>query len=142
MAATLRLTEGEKETLQTDTRLGTIDDVLDGVDEPIRAITLRLRDLVIEVDPETWESPRPGDRALSYGIGPKKMVEGYAYIMPQRGYVNLGFYQGAMLPDPAGLLEGTGAKLRHVKVRSLDDAGQPALRALVAAAVAERKPGG
>jgi hypothetical protein len=125
--------------MQTDTRLGTMDDVLAGVDETLRAITLRLRALIIETDPETHETPRPGDRALSYGTGPKKMVDGYAYIMPQRGYVNLGFYQGALLPDPAGLLEGMGAKLRHVKVRSLEDAEQPALRALVAAAVAERR---
>jgi hypothetical protein len=37
--------------------------------------------------------------------------------MPMRGYVNLGFYQGALLVDPKRLLEGTGKGLRHVKIR-------------------------
>ena len=33
-----------------------------------------------------------------------------------RGYINLGFYQGAVLADPERLLEGTGKGLRHVKI--------------------------
>ena len=67
------------------------------------------------------------------------MLDGYAYLMPQRAWVNLGFYQGVGLPDPERLLDGAGVKMRHVKVRSLDDARRPALRALVAAALAERR---
>jgi hypothetical protein len=125
--------------MKIDNRLGTIDDVLRDVEEPLRAIALRLRELILDVDPDTTEQPRPGDNALSYGVGPQKMKEGYAYIAPQRGYVNLGFYQGASLPDPAGLLEGTGKSLRHVKIRSLEDAGRPELRQLIAAAVAGRR---
>jgi hypothetical protein len=125
--------------MKIDNRLGTMDEVLRDVEEPLKAITLRLRELVIAIDPDTTEQPRPGDNALSYGVGPQKMKDGYAYIAPQRGYVNLGFYQGANLPDPAGLLEGTGKSLRHVKIRSLEDAGRPGLRQLIAAAVAERR---
>ena len=53
--------------------------------------------------------------------------------------VNLGFYRGVELPDPEALLEGTGARMRHVKVRSVDGARRPAVRALVAAVLAERK---
>ena len=80
-----------------------------------------------------------GDRAATYGVGPRKMIEGYAYILPHSAWVNLGFYRGSGLPDPEGLLEGTGARMRHVKIRSLDDAQRPALRSLVAAAYAERR---
>jgi hypothetical protein len=127
--------------MQTDTRLGTIEDVLAGVSEELAAVTLFLRDQIIAADPDTVETPRPGDRSLSYGIGPKKMIEGYAYLMPQRGYVNLGFYRGTSLPDPAGLLEGTGAALRHVKIRTLDEARRQAVRELIVAAVADRKGG-
>ena len=36
------------------------------------------------------------------------MIDGYAYILPHAGWVNLGFYKGAELPDPKALLEGTG----------------------------------
>lgn len=50
-------------------------------------------------------------------------------------HVGVEFYRGASLPDPTGLLEGTGKNLRHVKVRTLAEARSPALRALVEAAV-------
>jgi len=55
------------------------------------------------------------------------------YIAPQKGYVNFGFFFGVGLPDPKKLLEGTGARMRHVKVRSVDEARNPALAELVAA---------
>ena len=42
-----------------------------------------------------------------------------------RGYINLGFYQGAVLADPQRLLEGTGKGLRHAKIRSLAEANRP-----------------
>jgi len=125
-----------------DERLGTLEEVLGGLEEPLRAIALRLRALVFEVDPDTTEQPRPGDASLSYGVGPRKMRDGYAYVMPMRGgYVNLGFYEGTALPDPAGLLEGTGKALRHVKVRDLAGVARPELRALLVAAVARRHAG-
>jgi hypothetical protein len=38
------------------------------------------------------ETVRLGDNAATDGVGPKNMTEGYAYIMPMRGYVNLGCY--------------------------------------------------
>ena len=56
------------------------------------------------------------------------------YIAPQKkGYVNLGFFFGAGLPDPKKLLIGEGKRLRHVKVRSVDEAKNPALGKLIAA---------
>lgn len=55
------------------------------------------------------------------------------YVAPQRGYVNLGFFFGANLPDPNHLLIGEGKRLRHVKVRSVGEAKNPALGKLVAA---------
>jgi hypothetical protein len=58
----------------------------------------------------------------------------FAYVGIFTAHANIGFFQGATLPDPAGLLEGTGKRMRHVKLRpgaGLDDA---ALEALVLAA--------
>ena len=49
------------------------------------------------------------------------MSEHYAYVAPQTNYVNLGFYHGVALKDPAGLLEGAGKRLRHIKVKSISD---------------------
>lgn len=94
---------------------------------------------MLEIQPDAVEVVRLGDRAATYGLGPRKMSEGYCYVLPYTRWVNLGFFQGAQLPDPEGLLEGTGAKLRHVKVRSVDAADTPAVRALVEAALAERR---
>lgn len=77
--------------------------------------------------------------ASSLGLGEKKMSEAAVYVMPMADRVNFGFYHGAALEDPAGLLEGTGKRLRHMKVRSLAEADDPALRTLVRRAVAERR---
>lgn len=67
------------------------------------------------------------------------MSDGYAYIMPFRSWVNLGFFQGTKLMDPHGLLEGTGAKLRHIKLRTVAETEQPGVRELVEEAYTERK---
>ena len=61
------------------------------------------------------------------------------YVSAQDGYVNLGFYDGAALDDSAGLLEGTGKRMRHVKVRSADALADDALSELVAAAEAHAR---
>jgi hypothetical protein len=50
--------------------------------------------------------------------------------------VNIGFWDGVSLPDPEGLLEGTGKRARHVKIRSLPDLERPAVRVLIKSAVA------
>ena len=120
-------------------KFGSFDDLLDMSDPSQQATMKRLREIILEVDPTACEVVRLGDRAATYGIGPKKMSEGYAYIMPLASWVNLGFYKGTDLPDPEGLLEGTGNKLRHVKIRSLDAAERPLIRALLAAALEERR---
>jgi hypothetical protein len=56
------------------------------------------------------------------------------YVSAQSGYVNLGFYEGAALDDPAGLLEGTGKSMRHVKLASVEALDDPDLSALIEAA--------
>jgi len=116
---------------------GTFEELLNGTAPELAAIARRLREAIFAVDPAAVETVRLGDNAATYGVGPKKMTEGYAYIMPMRGYVNLGFYQGAFLKDAR--LEGTGKGLRHVKIRSLDEASDPALRRLLTAALSARR---
>ncbi|MCX6595061.1 MAG: DUF1801 domain-containing protein [Acidobacteria bacterium] len=41
----------------------------------------------------------------------------FAYVNVFTAHVNVGFFQGAELPDPAGLLQGAGKSMRHVKLR-------------------------
>jgi hypothetical protein len=41
----------------------------------------------------------------------------FAYVNVFTAHVNVGFFQGAALPDPARLLRGNGKFMRHVKLR-------------------------
>jgi hypothetical protein len=50
----------------------------------------------------------------------------FGYVNAFRAHANVGFYYGAMLADPAGLLEGEGKRMRHAKLRAgmaLDERG-------------------
>ncbi len=123
----------------TDTSAATFADLLQQAAEPLHAVMSALRSMILEIDAQAVETIRLGDRAATYGVGPRKMRDGYAYLMPHSRWVNLGFYDGASLDDPAGILEGTGKRLRHVKVRTVEAAGAEALRSLVAEAVAFRR---
>lgn len=63
----------------------------------------------------------------------------FAYVNVFRAHVNLGFFLGALLPDPKGLLQGTGKRMRHVKLRPGEPVDVSALRDLVDAAYRETK---
>ncbi len=103
------------------------------------ALVLALRALAFALHPDVVEVSRPGDRAVSWGWGPKKMSEAYACALPYRDHVNLAFYRGAELPDPEGLLRGTGKAMRHVPLVGADQLDAPAIRALLVAAREERR---
>jgi len=59
-----------------------------------------------------------------------------AWIIVYNDHVDFGFFNGAKLKDPAGILDGTGKKLRHVKVREPKDIRQKEFKALLKQAVA------
>lgn len=123
----------------SETRFGSFEDLLADTDEAMRPIITSLRELVFAVDPEAIEVVRLGDRAATYGQGPRKMIDGYCYVLPHAKWVNLGFFRGAHLPDPDGLMEGTGKEMRHIKIRTIEAVAQPALRSLIEAAIDERR---
>jgi hypothetical protein len=58
----------------------------------------------------------------------------FGYVNAFRDHVNVGFFFGALLKDPARLLEGTGKRGRHVKLRPGREVDSAALALLVAAA--------
>jgi len=62
--------------------------------------------------------------------------------MTGKEHVTFIFLRGAALPDPEGLLEGTGKSVRHVKVRTAADVKKPALKKLIveAARLNKREP--
>lgn len=61
----------------------------------------------------------------------------FAYVGAFRAHVNVGFLRGAVLADPAGLLEGTGKLGRHVKLRPGQPVDEAALARLIVAAYRE-----
>lgn len=63
----------------------------------------------------------------------------FGYVDAFTAHVNVGFYQGAGLPDPAGLLEGNGRFMRHVKLEPGRDVDEQALTTLIEAAYADMK---
>lgn len=60
----------------------------------------------------------------------------FAYLKAFSTTVNFGFWRGADLSDPDGLLEGTGDRMRHVKIRSAEDVDKSRFAAWVKEAVA------
>jgi hypothetical protein len=124
--------------MQIDTRLGTFEDLI--VAAPDHAATLRAaRALVQKLHPDAFEVASQKELSAWWGWGEGKMKHGYAYVMPHKAHVNLGFFQGVSLPDPGQLLEGTGKNLRHVKLKNQEAVALPAIRALLEAARDERK---
>jgi hypothetical protein len=63
----------------------------------------------------------------------------FAYVDAFTAHVNVGFFRGAELSDPAGLLEGTGKFMRHVKIRPGRDVDGEALAILIEMAYADMK---
>ena len=110
------------------------DEILTQADPQVEAIARRARALVQEIMPEVVEVVWPTQKIASYGVGPKKMSEHFCYIAVFKQRINLGFYYGADLEDPSGLLDGTGKLLRHVKISSLGQLDDAALRRLVVTA--------
>ena len=55
----------------------------------------------------------------------------FGYVNVFQAHVNLGFYTGAFIPDPHKLLEGTGKRMRHVKLRPGQEVNSQALGELI-----------
>jgi hypothetical protein len=87
-----------------------------------------LRRLMKKLVPGTTESVNPWKIPTFESNGPM------CFFTVGKNHVTFGFLRGTSLPDPAELLEGTGKNLRHVKLRTLEDLREPALKKLILAA--------
>lgn len=63
----------------------------------------------------------------------------FGYVNAFTAHVNVGFFRGAEIEDPDGLLEGTGKFMRHVKLKPEHDVDPTALTKLIKAAYADMK---
>jgi len=80
-------------------------------------------------------------RELMHDGCPVACVEdaAFGYVNSFKSHVNVGFFCGAVLEDPAGLLEGSGKRMRHVKVNPGRERNDAALSDLIEAAYVDVK---
>jgi len=85
---------------------------------------------------EHMRSCGPDVRELIHDGCPVACVEdaAFGYVNVFRAHVSVGFYQGTSLDDPAGLLQGDGKRMRHVKLPLGAPVNTPALAELIVAA--------
>lgn len=95
-----------------------------------------IRKFVLAINPDANELLYFSHALTSVYSPSKQLKHAYCHIAIYSRHINLGFNQGALLPDPAGLLKGSGRAIRHVSIAAAEDLGEPALSALVEAAVA------
>jgi len=55
-------------------------------------------------------------------------------------WINLYFFEGDSLPDPEGLLQGSGTMVRHIRLETAADLDRPAVKALMSAALKRADP--
>ena len=113
----------------------------------VRALAHAVRNLVFEVFPESVEVVWLRQGSVGWGTGPKKFTEQFAYLMPFKKHVTLGFYRGGDLPDPEKLLPVAGGRqvagslsMRSMKIATVEDIHRPALRRLIEASTRHGVP--
>jgi hypothetical protein len=109
-----------------------VERLLAGRSPEIADLARRTLELARSLFPDAVTAVDDENIGLGRGTGYKGLV---FVVAPHRSHVTLGLSGGASLPDPAGLLEGTGKVHRHVKIRDAADLDRPELRALMQAAV-------
>ncbi len=84
-------------------------------------IAQRLREIILSELPDTKEMVDTPSRIIAYGAS-ARYADLVCAIAPFPKYVNLMFSRGASMPDPDGILKGTGKKARHIRVEEMTDA--------------------
>jgi hypothetical protein len=103
----------------------------------LRAIERALRATIRSEAPDAVEQVDFGNKLIAFGRSMKMRGLLFA-IIAHRTWVNLQLADGADLPDPDGVVEGTGKRIRHVKIRSLAEASSRPVVALIRAQLAAR----
>ena len=83
-----------------------------------------LRQLIRAAAPKASESLKWGQPVYEEN-GP------FAYIKPSKNHITFGFWRGAELTDPNGVLEGEGDRMKHVKIASVKDIHKAELQKFV-----------
>jgi hypothetical protein len=101
------------------------------IGNPLRMTTRKWFERMRERGPDVRELMHDGCPVACVGDAP------FGYVNAFRAHANVGFYYGAMLADPAGLLQGGGKRMRHVKLLPGKELNFDALRDLIDASYAD-----
>lgn len=115
-----------------------IDAYLDSLPEWQRAVCARLRDLIHGVDPEMAET-------VKRRVRPYFVLDGnVCALLAAKDHVNLFLYDGAIVPDPHGILTGgrDNATARTIAFREGDPIPEAPLTEMLATIVANNRAGG
>jgi hypothetical protein len=110
-----------------------IDAWLKGHRGDLGAIAHRWFEAMRQCGDEVRELLHDGCPTACFGDAP------FAYVNVFTSHVNVGFFQGANLPDPARLLQGNGKFMRHVKLRPGTATHAEALNRLITLAYSDMK---
>ena len=91
-----------------------VDSWIAELDPLHREISVKLRDLILHTEPSLKET-------IKWGHPIYEKDGNVCYLACNDRYVTLGFFNGAALNDPQKLIEGTGVKMRHVKLWTMAD---------------------
>ena len=97
------------------------------------AIAQRWFEVMRECGDEVRELLHDGCPTACLGDAP------FGYVNVFTSHVNVGFFHGSALPDPARLLQGAGKFMRHVKLKPGTGTNAAALNALIEAAYSDIK---
>lgn len=105
--------------------------IFDKYTEPIAALGYATRAYVLQRLPGATEEVDVPGNLLGYGYGPgyKNMV---CTIIASKSMMKIGLYKGTELPDPTGLLKGTGKLHKYIEIKTEADLQNPAVAALLA----------
>lgn len=102
----------------------------------IARVFLATRKVLLTAAPDATELIYDAYNAVAVAYSfTDRLSEAFCHVAAYRHHVNLGFNQGARLPDPQRLLLGTGANIRHIRIVTVDDLQRFGVRCLVHAAV-------
>jgi hypothetical protein len=89
-------------------------DYMNSAPSPQREIMFNLRELIYKIVPDATEDFKWGSPAFS-------RIKTICYLAAFKKHVTFAFYDGRMLRDPDGILEGTGKMMKHIKLRKIED---------------------
>lgn len=106
-------------------------------DPGVVSLALRTRTLVLHEAPAAIELVYDAYNAVAMGYSfTGRPSDAFCHIAVYSRWVNLGFNWGADLPDPEGLLVGSGRRIRHLRMENLTDLQRPFVRRFLRAAIA------